>query len=140
MILSVATLGLVPHRDFDRAARMLHNLASGMVEMFGTRGWHDAAQAGTMALAAGIALATHPDADATARRTGGRLMSLARRIGTDATSRSSTGVAQHRRRRRRRRTELDRGADGVASMSRRDAIAEFTRLLRDEPDYFALRI
>ena len=31
-------------------------------------------------------------------------------------------------------------ADGVASMSRRDAIAEFTRLLRDEPDYFALRI
>ncbi|HNP55702.1 MAG TPA: BTAD domain-containing putative transcriptional regulator [Gordonia sp. (in: high G+C Gram-positive bacteria)] len=141
MILSVATLGLVLHRDFDRAARILHNLASGMVEMFGTRGWHDAAQAGTMALAAGIALATHPDADATARRTGGRLMSLARRIGTRRDfplvdevlhSIDDVGAAAV--------PNWTEEADGVASMSRRDAIAEFTRLLRDEPDYFALRI
>lgn len=131
MVLSVIIAGLSLEGAWPRARAVVDVVRDGMREMFTPRGWHDIPQAATMALATGLMVSTDPaETDAAARADGATLMLLSERLGARRDYRSLNDVREHMR----EYSPLPDAhwqelADRVASMSRRDAVDEFYRLV-----------
>ncbi|MFT4201365.1 ATP-binding protein, partial [Gordonia sp. (in: high G+C Gram-positive bacteria)] len=132
MVLSVIVAGLALGGSWRSARTVVSAVLEGMTQMFTPRGWHDVPQAATMALATGLVLSGDPDVDdGQTRLDGAELMLLADRLGARRDYRSLNEVRDDMRAHSPvTDAQWEELADRVASMSRRDAIDEFFRLVQ----------
>ncbi len=132
MVLSVIVTGLSLGGDWAHARSIVDLVRDGLRDMFSPAGWHDVPQAATLAMATGLLLSTDPAEDDDSRRTGATLMLLGKRLDARRDYRTLDEVYQ----RSRSYSALTEAqwreiADRVASMSRRNAVDEFCRLVID---------